>query len=105
MAAAVRLVRPDAPGTLVVPDPDTVAETELPALVAYLAAVLARATARLLGPRPEPPDRLRAAEETALRLPTAVDCLWGRPDLPFRVELSPKQIRYSERGLEEWIAA
>jgi predicted DNA-binding transcriptional regulator AlpA len=106
MARTLRAIRAGAPATVTVPDPDLAPADELAALVVLLAALQTRAAARLLErPADAPPDRLLDAEEAAARLRTSVDWLWGRVDLPFRVELSPKQIRYSERGLAAWIAA
>jgi hypothetical protein len=87
------------------PDPDVVSEEELSAVIVQLAALQARAAARLLGRRPRTPDRLLDVEDAATRLRTTPDWLSRQKALPFRVELSPGQVRYSEQGLDEWIAA
>jgi hypothetical protein len=100
---ALRALRAGASPTVTVPDPDAVAEDELSALIVQLAALQARAAARLLGRAPRPPDRLLDADEVAARLKTTPDWLSRQKHLPFRVELSGGQIRYSEQGLEEWI--
>jgi hypothetical protein len=91
--------------TITVPDPDAVPEEELAAALVLYASLVARAAARALGRRPLPPDRLLDGEQAADRLRTTYDWLKRQKDLPFRVELSEGQTRYSERGLEAWIAA
>jgi hypothetical protein len=103
---AVRSVRPGDVATVPVPDPDAITDDLVPVVCMQLAALLARAAARLASLRPRPPDRLLDAEETAKRLCTTEDWL-GRQDskrLPFRVPLSGGQVRYSEQGLEDYIA-
>jgi predicted DNA-binding transcriptional regulator AlpA len=103
MRASLRALRPGEPATVTVPDPDAVPDDELSALVLQLAALQSRAAARFLGRRARPPDRLLDLEEAAERLKTTPDWLSRQKALPFRVELSPGQIRYSEQGLEDWI--
>lgn len=103
--AALRALRAGDPATLTVPDPDLAPDDELAALVVLLAALQTRAAARLLGRPALPPDRLLDGEQAADRLRTSYDWLKRQKELPFRVELSEGQTRYSERGLEAWIAA
>jgi predicted DNA-binding transcriptional regulator AlpA len=103
-ATTMRAVRPGEVPTVAVPDPDAVGADALSAVIVQLAALQARAAARLLAQRPRPPDRLLDAEETAARLRTTVDWLSRQKHLPFRVQLGPGQIRYSEQGLDAWIA-
>ena len=101
----LRALRPGDPATVLVPDPDAVDDEALGALVVQLAALQARAAARLLARRPQPPDRLLDLDEAATRLATTPDWLARQKTIAFRVELSPGQVRYSERGIDEWIAA
>jgi predicted DNA-binding transcriptional regulator AlpA len=101
---AVRAVRADERTTVTVPDPDAVPEDGLTALIIQLAALQARAAARLATRRARPPDRLLDREEAAKRLCTTQDWLKRQKDLPFRIELSGGQVRYSEHGLDDWIA-
>jgi predicted DNA-binding transcriptional regulator AlpA len=51
-------------------------------------------------------DRLLTIEETAAILNTSTDWLYRHwKKLPFAVQLSKKQIRFSARGIEEFINA
>jgi predicted DNA-binding transcriptional regulator AlpA len=104
MGRSLRALRPGESATVMVPDPDLVPEEDLSAAIVQYAALLARAAARMLGRRSRPPDRLLDVEEAATRLRTTPDWLSRQKALPFRVELSPGQVRYSEQGLDEWIA-
>ena len=49
-------------------------------------------------------DRLLSLEDAAKRLSILPDWLRRQKTLPFRVELSPGQVRYSARGIEQFIA-
>jgi hypothetical protein len=104
----LRAVRPGAPPPVLLPDPEAIdglPEESLPGLIAQLAALQARAAARLVTRRAQPPDHLLDLEDAAARLATTPDWLARQKHLPFRVEVSPGQVRWSERGLDEWIAA
>jgi hypothetical protein len=92
----------------VLPTPEAIdglPEETLPGLIAQLAALQARAAARLSTRRAHLPDRLLDLDEAAARLATTKDWLSRQHELPFRVEVSHGQVRFSERGLEEWIAS
>jgi predicted DNA-binding transcriptional regulator AlpA len=78
---------------------------ELPALVAELAALQARAAMRL---RRDPvpatdEDRLLTIDEAAERLALSKDWLRRRPELPFVVKLSDGVVRYSSTALTAYI--
>jgi predicted DNA-binding transcriptional regulator AlpA len=103
MAASVRAVRAGDVATVTIPDPDVVPEHALASVILQLAALQSRAAARLATTRPRPPDRLLDAEEAAKRLCTTPDWLTRHKELPFRVELSGGQVRWSEQGLDDWI--
>jgi predicted DNA-binding transcriptional regulator AlpA len=102
--ASMRAVQRGQGATVTLPDPDTVSEDAIAVLIAQLAALMARATARLVGRRPRPPDCLLDLEEAAARLRTTPDWLKRQTTLPFRVELSPGQVRFSVNGIDDWIA-
>jgi hypothetical protein len=73
---------------------------------AQLAALQAALTVRLVAPgngRHEP-DRLLTLDEAAQRLATTPDWLRRQDKLPFRVEVSPGQVRYSAQGILHFIA-
>lgn len=107
--------RPDLAGLLA--DPGCAAEIPAeaaPALLALVAAELARlaavqaALAARLATTGKPAadeDGLVTADEAAVQLGTTKDWLRRHPALPFRVELSPGQVRYSRRGIARFIAA
>jgi predicted DNA-binding transcriptional regulator AlpA len=104
----LRALRPGEPPPLPLPAPAAIEQLPLealPGVIAQLAALQALAAARLVRPRSSPPDRLLELEEAAQRLATTPDWLARQKHLPFRVEVSPGQVRWSERGLDEWIAA
>ena len=104
----LRAVRPGAPPSVLLPEPEAIdglPEETLPGLIAQLAALQSRAAARLAARRSRPPDRLLETEEAAARLATTPDWLSRQKQLPFRIEVSPGQVRWSERGLDEWISA
>jgi predicted DNA-binding transcriptional regulator AlpA len=106
MAASVRAVRAGEVATVTIPDPDAVPEYALTTVIVQLAALQSRAAARLATiatTRMRPPDRLLDAEEAAKRLCTTPDWLNRQKALPFRVELSGGQVRWSEQGLDDWI--
>jgi hypothetical protein len=90
-----------------------VGDEQLPALLLAVAARLV--TVNRNGYQAETGDRLLRAKETALRLGVSVDWLYDHwKQLPFAVRLPATNdgtgkakkdppIRFSERGLEEWI--
>ena len=100
-----------------VADPTRIADVpvgEVPALLAALEAeesrretVRALLVARLVAGSNGHPggERLLSLAEAAEVLHLTLDWLRRQKALPFRVELSPGQIRYSARGIERWIAA
>jgi len=50
-------------------------------------------------------DRLLKVEEVAYRLNCDTDWVYRKADkLPFACRLSPRQLRFSEKGLEKYIA-
>jgi len=85
---------------------DQVPLDELPALVAELAALQARAAMRLR--RAATPglddDRLLTIDEAAARLAVSKDWLRRRPELPFVVKLSDGVVRYSSKRLDAYLA-
>jgi hypothetical protein len=105
MAVPLRALRPGDPATITVPDPDSVPDDGLSALIVQLAALQARAAARLLTRPARPLDELLTLDEAAQRLRTTPDWLIRQKDVPFRVDLSPGQVRFSALGLDDWIAA
>jgi len=72
--------------------------------VVLLKAVLA---ARLAGGQlnGQGGDHLLTLQEAAEMLHVRPDWLRRQKTLPFRIELSPGQVRYSTKGIERWIAA
>ena len=49
-------------------------------------------------------DRLLKIDEAAERLQTSKDWLYRKwKHLPFAVQLSPKQLRFSSKGIDEYI--
>jgi hypothetical protein len=104
----LRAVRPGEAPALPLPTPDQIDALPLDALpgtIAALAALQARAAMRLVQPPTTPLDRLLDLETAAARLATTVDWLQRQRDAPFRVEVSPGQVRFSEQAIEAWIAA
>ena len=104
----LRAVRPGEAPTVTLPEPtllDRLPLEALPGLIAQLAALQARAAARLCQPTARPPDQLLDLEAAAARLATTPDWLARQKQLPFRIEVSPGQVRWSAQGLDEWIAA
>ena len=55
-------------------------------------------------PMPNEEDRLLEIDAAAARLATTPDWLRRHPELPFRIELSPGQVRFSSKGIDRWIA-
>src|SRR6266852_610371 len=58
-------------------------------------------------PTPEPaqPDRLLTVSEAATRLGVSRRYVYGHANqYPFARRLGPKTLRFSERGLEKWLA-
>jgi predicted DNA-binding transcriptional regulator AlpA len=49
-------------------------------------------------------DRLMKPKELAERLGTSMDWVYRHwKELPFTVKLSPRQLRFSEKGLEQYL--
>jgi excisionase family DNA binding protein len=56
-------------------------------------------------PEPEQSDRLLTVSEAAKRLGVSRRYVYGHADeYPFARRLGPKTLRFSERGLEKWLA-
>src|SRR5436309_3248867 len=54
---------------------------------------------------PEQPDQLLTVSEAATRLGVSKRYVYGHAaDYPFVRRLGPKTLRFSERGLEKWLA-
>src|SRR5712692_10505522 len=95
-------------------DPDRVESLALPvvcALVGQLAALQLRLTARMAsaagGPVRSDPrvDRLLTAKQVAARLERSANWVYAHShELPFAMIEPRRRPRYSERGLEQWIA-
>ena len=68
--------------------------------------VAAKIAARLNGkPELEQPDRLLTVREAAKRLGVSTRYVYARADdYPFTKRLGPKTLRFSERGIERWLA-
>lgn len=49
------------------------------------------------------PDELLDVEEAARRLGTSEDFLYRKKDLPFRVRVGGRRIRFSAQGIERYI--
>ncbi len=80
------------------------------ALLVQLSAVQLRLAARLAIVVDAPPlsrtsagDRLLTAKQVAERLGRGVNWVYGN-DLPFIIRQAGRRPRYSERGLERWMA-
>jgi hypothetical protein len=98
--------RPDLAALLA--DPAAVPTEQIPAAIGELEKVRAALWARLAVPQlPNggEGDRLLAAKDAAERLAVTRDWLRRRPDLPFVVKLSDGVVRYSSRGVDQYIAA
>jgi predicted DNA-binding transcriptional regulator AlpA len=86
---------------------------DMPGLVAELSGLLSRlgglslaVAARLMAEtegQTAGQERLLTAKEAAARLGTGTDYLYRRKDLPFRVQLSTRRVRFSEMGIERWL--
>jgi len=104
----LRIAKPAAAPSLMLPTPAQIDELpleKLPATIAHLAALQACAAARLVQAPRTPLDRLLDLDEAAAKLKSSKDWLARQKDAPFRVEVSPGQVRYSEQGIEAWITA
>lgn len=77
---------------------------QLSALQLRLAARLAMVVAAPGMSRNNPGDRLLTAKQVAERLGRGVNWVYEN-DLPFIIRQAGRRPRYSERGLERWMAA
>jgi predicted DNA-binding transcriptional regulator AlpA len=50
-------------------------------------------------------DRLLEVDQAALKTGLTRTALYRRRDLPFKVRIGPKQVRFSADGIERWIRA
>jgi predicted DNA-binding transcriptional regulator AlpA len=81
----------------------------IPGFLAHLAALQVRAAARLGAAEETParakePDTLLDVAEAAKRLGTSEDWLYRHAgELPFTKRLSERQLRFSSRGIDEYI--
>ena len=79
----------------------------VPIVLCELASLQVRIAARLgevSVSESEEPDRLLKIDETAKCLGISVDCLYKRANsLPFAIKIGKNQLRFSEKGIEEWI--
>jgi len=88
---------------------DALPQEALPGLVAALAALQARAAARMVAPthgrfREAVEDELLTVSEVAEQLRTTEDWLYRHANrLPFTVRVGRGQLRFSARGLSEWV--
>jgi predicted DNA-binding transcriptional regulator AlpA len=94
---------------------EQVESEDIPELLAALEAVKARLWSRLMAsslPQLDPvesegskePDRLLTAEEVADRISVKKKWLYDHFDqLPFGRRLADRTLRFSERGLEQWL--
>src|SRR5262249_48907318 len=94
-------------------DADQIPQEQLPAALVHLAAVQTNLAARLAdGAMPArgcagvpPGDRLLNIHEAAEKLGVKVGWLYRHAArLPFTVRVSPRRVRFSERGIEQYIA-
>ena len=89
-------------------DPASVPIEQIPAAIGELERIKATLWARLADSPPSAngngEDRLLAVDEAAERLSVTRDLLRRQKALPFRVEVSPGQLRYSAQGIERFIA-
>lgn len=99
-------------GALVLPsveEVDALAAGGIPAFLAHLAALQLRAAARLASNTGEPAEQdagdvLLGVAEAAKRLGTSEDWLYRHAsELPFTRRLSGRQLRFSGRGIEQYI--
>jgi hypothetical protein len=100
-------------GDLASLDPATVPAERVRALLALVAAEQQRLAAmaqslavRLVEDEAQSgPDRLLNLEEAAAQLQVTPDWLRRQKAIPFRVEVSDAQVRYSANGLQRFIRA
>lgn len=83
----------------------------LPAFIAGLGALLARAAGRLAADVTDPQpsgsegDRLLEAAEVATRTGMSLDWIYrNAPRLPFTRRMGSRTLRFSEAGLVRWLA-
>ena len=83
-----------------------ISPADIPAALGSIAEVQAILQARLLTPRPSgQPDRLLPADEVAERLSMTKDAVYRQArKWPFTRRPAPNTLRFSERGLDEWLA-
>jgi predicted DNA-binding transcriptional regulator AlpA len=86
---------------------DACAAAKQTALLAFSAAQTAIAASGLTEEETpqtgSAPDRLLDVKEAAARLNMSQDRLYRKKDLPFVVRISPRCVRFSERGIERYI--
>lgn len=112
MADSATRVRPVRSGTFVLPSVDTIDEVpehQLPSIMAELLSLQARVVARqtqaaAVVSEPGANHLLLTIDEASVHLRVTKDWLRRRPELPFIVKLSDGVVRYSARGIEQWVA-
>jgi predicted DNA-binding transcriptional regulator AlpA len=84
-----------------------VTHADIPGVLGQLEAVRAQLWSRLRTPEPEAvsKDETLTADAAAIMIGVSKDWLYRHTKLPFRIEVGPKQTRYSRRGIERWLAA
>jgi len=94
-------------GKIIVPDPAEIEPEDIGAVMAQMAAIQLTLATRLVagGPErlPDEGDNLLTVDEAAARLKCSSDWLYRRAKrLPFTVRVG-RNLRFSERGIEEAI--
>jgi excisionase family DNA binding protein len=81
-------------------------KSEFDAVLDRFAELVAeKIAAKLNGSEPEQPDRLLTVREVARRLGVSPRYVYSRVDkYPFARRIGAKTLRFSERGLERWLA-
>jgi predicted DNA-binding transcriptional regulator AlpA len=93
---------------LEIPDPNNIPLDQIPAVLAQLGLIGQQLIARLLAGPPAQTayesDRLIEVGEAALITGLKPDYLYRHKNLPFRVQISAGQVRFSVKKIERWIA-
>src|SRR5262249_21438262 len=95
--------RPDLAAALA--DPASVPADQVADVLGALERARAVLWSRVNAPAPTAEDRLLTVDQAAERFGVTRDWLRRRPTLPFVVRLSEGVVRYSSRGIDQYIAA